>query len=151
MDQVRQVLRYHHYAYRTEQTYCYWILRFIKFHGCKTHPKDMGKSEIDSFLSDLATQGRVSAATQRQAMNAIVFLYRHVLDQPIADRIEPVRARRHARLPVIMTQEEVQQVLNMGHADVKTTEIYTHVMRKDLTAVMSPLDRLESRPVVPTD
>ncbi len=59
MDQVRQVLRYHHYAYRTEQTYCYWILRFIKFHGCKTHPKDMGKSEIDSFLSDLATQGRV--------------------------------------------------------------------------------------------
>jgi len=84
-------------------------------------------------------------------MNAIVFLYRHVLDQPIADRIEPVRARRHARLPVIMTQEEVQQVLNMGHAAVKTTEIYTHVMRKDLTAVTSPLDRLESRSVMPTD
>jgi len=112
MDQVRQVLRYHHYAYRTEQTYCDWILRFIKFHGCKTHPKDMGKSEIDSFLSNLATHGKVSAATQRQAMNAIVFLYRHVLDQPIEDRIEPVRARRHTRLPVIMTQEEVQQVLN---------------------------------------
>jgi len=72
----------------------------------------MGKSEIDSFLSHLATHGKVSAATQRQAMNAIVFLYQHVLDQPIADRIEPVRARRHNRLPVIMTQEEVQQVLN---------------------------------------
>ena len=112
MDQVRQVLRYHHYAYRTEHTYCDWILRFIKFHGSKTHPKDMGKIEIDSFLSDLATHGKVSAATQRQAMNAIVFLYRHVLDQPIEDRIEPVRARRHTRVPVVMTQEEVQRVLN---------------------------------------
>lgn len=50
MDQVRQVPRYHHYAYRTEHIYCDWILRFSKFHGCKTHPKDMGKSEIDSFL-----------------------------------------------------------------------------------------------------
>lgn len=74
MDQVRQVLRYHHYAYRTEHTYCDWILRFSKFHGCKTHPKDMGKIEIDSFLSNLATHGQVSAATQRQAMNSIVFL-----------------------------------------------------------------------------
>ena len=111
MDQVRQVLRYHHYAYRTEHTYCDWILRFIKFHGCKTHPNDMGKIEIDGFLSHLATHGKVSAATQRQAMNAIVFLYRQVLDQPIEDRIEPVRARRHTRLPVIMTQEEVVQVL----------------------------------------
>ena len=76
MDQVRQVLRYHHYAYRTEHTYCDWILRFIKFHGSKTHPKDMGKIEISSFLSDLATHGKLSAATQRQAMNAIVLLYR---------------------------------------------------------------------------
>jgi len=50
MDQVRQVPRYHHYAYRTEHTYCDWILRFIKLHGCKTHPKDMSKTEIDSFL-----------------------------------------------------------------------------------------------------
>ena len=112
MDQVRQVLRYHHYAYSTEHTYCDWILRFIKFHGSKIHPKDMGKTEIDSFLSDLATRGKVAAATQRQAMNAIVFLYKHVLDEPIEDRIEPVRARRHARLPVVMTQEEVQRVLS---------------------------------------
>jgi integron integrase len=111
MDQVRQVLRYHHYAYRTEQTYCDWILRFIRFHGSNIHPKDMGKTEIDGFLSHLATHGNVSAATQRQALNAIVFLYRQVLDQPFEDRIEPVRARRQSRLPVIMTQEEVQRVL----------------------------------------
>lgn len=53
MDQVRQVLRYHHYAYRTEQTYCEWILRYIKFHGSKTHPLNMGKIHIDAFLSHL--------------------------------------------------------------------------------------------------
>ena len=61
MDQTHQVLRYHHYAYRTEQTYCDWIIRFIKFHGGKTHPVNMGKAEIDAFLSHLATQGKVSA------------------------------------------------------------------------------------------
>jgi len=64
MDQVCQVLRYHHYAYRTEQTYCAWILRYIKFHGSKTLPAQMGKTQIDTFLSHLANYGRVSAATQ---------------------------------------------------------------------------------------
>jgi integrase len=111
MDQVRQVLRYHHYAYRTEQAYCDWILGFVKFHGSKSHPKDMSKAEIDGFLSHLATHGKVSAATQRQAVHAILFLYRQVLDQPIEDRIEPVKARRSRPLPVVMTQEQVQRVL----------------------------------------
>jgi len=112
MDQVRQVLRYHHYAYRTEQTYCDWILRYIKFHGGKTHPAQMGKTEIDAFLSHLAVHGRVSASTQRQALNAIVFLYRHVLDQPIEDQLEPVKAKKRFRPPVVMTQAEVQRVLS---------------------------------------
>jgi integron integrase len=111
MDQVKQVLRYHHYAYRTEQTYCNWILRYVKFHGGKTHPKDMGKKEVEGFLSHLASHGKVAASTQRQALNAIVFLYRNVLDQPIQGEIAPVRAKRHARVPVIMTQGEVQRVL----------------------------------------
>jgi hypothetical protein len=59
MDQVRQVLRYHYYAYRTEQTYCAGIPRYVKFHGTKTHPAHMGKTQIDTFLSHLATHGRV--------------------------------------------------------------------------------------------
>jgi hypothetical protein len=63
MGQVSQVLHYHHYAYRTEQTYCNCVLSFIKFHGEQTHPKDMGKTEIDAFLSHLATYGKVLAAT----------------------------------------------------------------------------------------
>jgi integrase len=112
LDQVREVLRYHHYAYRTEQTYCDWILRYIKFHGGKTHPAQMGKTQIDAFLSNLATKGRVSASTQRQALNAIVFLYRRVLDQPIEDQLEPVKAKKRSRPPVVMTQAEVQRVIS---------------------------------------
>ena len=72
MDQVRQVLRYHHYAYRTENTYCDWIVRYIKYFGAKKHPRDMGKTEIDAYLSHLATERKVSASTQRQALNAII-------------------------------------------------------------------------------
>ena len=111
MDQVRQVLRYHHYAYRTEQTYCDWIVRYIKFHGSQTHPTQMDKTHIESFLSHLDTQGQVSASTQKQALNAIIFLYRHVLDQPVDDQLEPVKAKRHVHPPTVMTQSEVQRVL----------------------------------------
>lgn len=111
MDQVRQVLRYHHYAYRTEQTYRDWILRYIRFHGANKHPENMGKIEIDAFLSHLAVNRKVSAATQKQALNAIVFLYRHVLDIDITGKIEPVRAKKRLRLPVVMSQREVQTVL----------------------------------------
>jgi len=115
MDQVRQVLRYHHYAYRTEQTYCDWIVRYIKYFGSKKHPRDMGKTEIDAFLSHLATNSKVSASTQRQALNAIIFLYRSVLDLPIEGQIEPTRAKRHPRPPVVMTKREVKRVLAHMH------------------------------------
>ena len=111
MDQVRQVLRYHHYAYRTEQTYCDWIARYIRFHNAKAHPKYMGKKEIEAFLSDLAVKQKVSAATQRQALNAIVFLYNRVLDLPIEGLIEHVRSKRKKLPPVVMSESEVKQVL----------------------------------------
>ena len=112
LDQARQVLRYHHYSYRTEQTYCDWIIRFIKFQNCQKHPKDMGKPEIESFLSHLATHRKVAASTQRQALNALIFLYRHVLDQHVGDDIAPVKAKKRPRPPVVMTKTEVRQVLN---------------------------------------
>lgn len=73
MNQVREVLRYHHYAYRTEQTYCQWILRYIHHYGGNTHPNLLGAQDIERFLSRLATVGKVSASTQRQALNALVF------------------------------------------------------------------------------
>ncbi|MFQ6606934.1 MAG: site-specific integrase [Fidelibacterota bacterium] len=112
MDQVRQVLRYHHYAYRTELTYCNWIVRYIKFHGSKKHPRDMGKCEIELYLHHLAEDKDASVATQRQAHNAIIFLYDQVLCFPVSESIEPVKAKQQRHLPVVMTQEEVKLVLN---------------------------------------
>jgi hypothetical protein len=74
----------------------------------------MGKSEIEAFLSHLATNRRVAASTQRQALNALVFLYKHVLEKPIGDNIAPVKAKKRRRPPVVMAKTEVRQVLNQG-------------------------------------
>ncbi|MFA6412635.1 MAG: phage integrase N-terminal SAM-like domain-containing protein [Syntrophales bacterium] len=110
MDQVREVLRYYHYAYRTEQTYCQWILRYIHYFGGKTHPRLLGEKDIEAFLSHLATAGKVAASTQRQALNALVFLYKYVLDIPLEDKIAPARSKRVASPPTVMTQAEVQRL-----------------------------------------
>jgi hypothetical protein len=109
LDQVRQVLRVRHYALTTEGCYVEWITRFILFHG-KRHPRDMGAAEVEQFLTDLAVRGHVSASTQNQALNALVFLYKQVLEIEL-ERIEAVRARRPKRLPVVLAPEEVQRVL----------------------------------------
>jgi len=111
MDQVREVLRYHHYAYRTEQTYCQWILRYIHRFGGKTHPRYLGAKDVEALLSHLATEGKVSGATQRQALNALVFLYRDVLDMPLDGEIAPARSKRLTRPPTVLTQAEVQRLL----------------------------------------
>ncbi len=110
MEQVHEVLRYHHYAYRTEKSYCDWIVRYIKFHGARVHPRDMGKAEVEAFLSHLAAHHRVSASTQRQALNALAFLYHRVLDKPLGKGIGAVRTRRRPSLPVVLTREEVKRV-----------------------------------------
>lgn len=80
LDQVRAAIRLRHYSLRTEEAYVQWIKRFIFFHD-KRHPLDMGEKEITQFLSALAVKGHVSASTQNQALCALLFLYRHVLDQ----------------------------------------------------------------------
>ena len=112
MDQVRQVLRYHHFAIATERTYCKWILRFIHHFGARRHPREMGAIEIETFLSHLASVDKVSAATQRQALNAIIFLYKHVFNRELAESITPVRARKRTRLPVVMSPDEIRRVLD---------------------------------------
>ncbi|MFO1429107.1 MAG: integron integrase [Candidatus Competibacteraceae bacterium] len=110
LDQVRDLIRLKHYSIRTEQAYLSWIRRFILFHH-KRHPKEMGKPEIEAFLTHLAVQENVAASTQNQAMNAILFLYRYVLKQDL-DWLEDVtRAKRPARLPVVLTVSDVQAVL----------------------------------------
>jgi integron integrase len=111
LDQVRDILRLKHYAYRTEETYVQWIRRYILFHN-KRHPKDMGVPEIEEFLTHLATTENVSASTQNQAFSALLFLYRHVLQLPLDDRIEALRARRSRYLPTVLTPEETRCIIN---------------------------------------
>ena len=110
IDRVRLAIRARHYSTRTEEAYVAWIKRFIFFHG-KRHPVEMGAEEVTCFLSSLALRERVSASTQNQALSALLFLYQRVLQQdlPWLDRI--VRAKRPSRLPVVLTQAEVQAVL----------------------------------------
>jgi integron integrase len=110
MDQVREVLRYHHYALRTEQTYCLWIKRFLAFYGMRRHPRELGAKDVERFLSDLAMKQEVAASTQRQALNAIIFLYRQVLDIELGE-IAPVRGRLKRRPPTVLTKAEVQRLL----------------------------------------
>jgi len=110
MDQVREVLRFHHYAYNTEKSYVSWILKFIRFHN-KKHPKDMGKPEVEAFLSHLAINRNVSASTQNQAFNAIVFLYRQVLGVDFDLDIRASRARKSAHLPVVLSRQQVGDII----------------------------------------
>lgn len=111
MDRYREELVVRHYARRTMQSYAHWVKRFLHFHGLR-HPREMGQAEINAFLSHLATEGQVSASTQNQALSALLFLYRHVLGVEDGDLKGVVRARRRQRLPVVLTPEEVRQVLD---------------------------------------
>ena len=110
LDQVRQAIRTRQYSYKTEKAYVGWIKRFIFFHD-KRHPAEMGEAEIARFLSSLATDRRVSASTQNQALNALLFLYHQVLFKNVGYVHGVVRARRPRRLPVVLTREEVRSIL----------------------------------------
>lgn len=110
LDQVRQQMRLRHYSLRTERTYVAWIKRYVHFHRLR-HPAEMGAAEVAAFLSHLATEGRVAAPTQNQALSAVLFLYRHVFGQELGTLEGLVRARRRRRLPVVLTPEEVEAVL----------------------------------------
>jgi integron integrase len=114
LDQVRHVLRFRHYSYRTEQTYVHWITRFIFFHD-KRHPREMGKAEVEQFLTALAVERQVSAATQNQAMHALLFLYREVLAQELDWLDDIVPAKPSQRLPTVLTQQEVRGLLSAVH------------------------------------
>jgi integron integrase len=109
-EQVREVMRFHHYSLRTEEAYWQWIKRFIFFHG-KRHPRELGTAEVSAFLSHLTTANDAARATQKQALNALVFLYTEVLLQPLGRLPEFRLAQRPPRLPVVLSREEVQQVL----------------------------------------
>ncbi|MBP9219001.1 MAG: integron integrase [Sterolibacterium sp.] len=113
LDQVRERLRLKHYSIRTETQYAQWIRRFILFHD-KRHPRELcelGAREVEAFLTHLAVEGNVAAATQNQALSALLFLYREVLEIDLPWLDDVVRAKRPARLPVVLTRSEVTAVL----------------------------------------
>lgn len=110
MDQVRMAIRRGHYSPRTEEAYCKWIVRYIRFHGTR-HPRELGHDQLIQFLDHLAVERRVAASTQNQALNSIVFLYRKVLEMDIEGQRDFVRARRPRRLPNVLSAGEVRQVL----------------------------------------
>lgn len=110
LDRVRERLRTLHYSRRTEEAYVGWIRRFIIFNG-KRHPQEMGAVEVRAFLSDLAVHRNVAASTQNQALSALLFLYGGVLAQPLDLRDDIVRAKAPKRVPVVLTPDEVRQVL----------------------------------------
>lgn len=110
LTQVRDAIRLRHYSRRTEEVYVQWIRRFIKYCDMR-HPRELGTGDVTRFLSSLAVEGHVSASTQNQALAALLFLYREVLKVPVGWLHAVVHAKRPARVPVVLTREEVRRVL----------------------------------------
>ena len=149
LDLVRDAIRRRNYSYRTEETYVHWIRRFIFFSG-KRHPQGLGQVEVTAFLNHLARERDVAAATQNQALSALLFLYREVLAQPLPWLDELDRAKRPSRVPTVLTRDEVRRLLGAmrGTKWLMASLLYGAGLRqaeclmlrvKDL---MSPLDRL---------
>lgn len=113
LDDVHRIMRLKHYSIHTERTYCDWIKQFVKFHRMSEKQQLFIDSEtkIEAFLTYLATDRNVAAATQNQAMNALVFLYKQVLEKPLEKRIDAIRASKNRHIPVVLSVEEVKQVL----------------------------------------
>jgi integron integrase len=106
LDQVRERARYLHYSLSTEKAYLYWVRFFVRWHGM-THPRDMGSSEVEAFLTMLATQRRVSSSTHNQALSALLFLYREVLALDLPWMANLQRPGYAKRIPTVLTREEV--------------------------------------------
>lgn len=114
LDQVRDIMRVKHYSIHTERTYCDWIKRYINFHGMSARSDlNNGEKKVEQFLTWLAVEKTVAPSTQNQAMNALVFLYKMVLKTPLTKEIDAVRARKKINVPVVMTRDEVRNVIDV--------------------------------------
>jgi integron integrase len=111
LDLVREKIQFKHYSYSTEKTYVHWIKHYILFHS-KKHPLEMGKTEIEEYLTKLATKDNVAPTTQNQAFSALLFLYKEVLGIDMSEwNIQALRAQERKHIPVVLTKEEVKTVL----------------------------------------
>src|SRR3954470_9711867 len=126
-----EAIRERHYSRRTGQAYWHWVRRFIFFHG-KRHPAELGAAEVSAFLSWLATERNVAAATQNQALSALLFLYKHVLGVALPWLDELVRAQRPVRLPTVLTEGEVRRLLAamQGGARIMASLLYGAGLRQ---------------------
>lgn len=111
IGQMRERLRYLHYSYRTEESYVYWAKFYIRFHGLK-HPRNLGKGDVEAFLTMLATQRKVSVSTHRQALSSLLFMYKEVLVQELPWLQEIGRPTPKRRIPAVLTIGEVQRLLS---------------------------------------
>jgi len=111
LDQIRDAIRLKHYSYSTEKTYVHWAKRFKMFHN-KRHPAEMGVAEVEAFLTYLAKEGNVSSSTQNQALNALLFLYRNVLQIDLPVPLHALRAKRSEHLPTVLSKDEVARLLS---------------------------------------
>lgn len=109
-EQFRNVIRLHRYSIRTEKTYWYWVRFYLRYHRMR-HPLEMGPAEVNEFLTWLAVKRNVAAATQNQALNALVFLYSKVLEQPLGDIGDAIRARKSIRIPTVLTHSEAVRII----------------------------------------
>ncbi len=110
LDLLRDRIRVKHYSIRTEQAYVQWVKRYLYFHGMR-HPKEMGKAEVEAFLTALAVERNVAASTQGQALAALLFLYKEVLNSELPWLDEVTRAKRPAKLPTVLTRDEVRDLV----------------------------------------
>lgn len=133
MDEVRGVMRRLHYSIHTERSYCDWIAQFVRFHKMESREELLGAgtAEIETFLSYLAEERNVAASTQNQALNALVFLYKRVLEQPLEGRIDAARASKTPRIPVVLTRDEVARLLPLidGQAGLIVRLLYGSGLR----------------------
>src|SRR6202167_3863781 len=111
LDQLRERIRYCHYSLKTEKAYVFWAKRYIRFHGLR-HPRDMGKAEVESFLTDLATSRKCAPSTHKQALAALLFLYREVLGVDLPWMTELGRPRGSVRIPVVLSRIEMAELLS---------------------------------------
>jgi len=111
MAEIRRTMRLHHYSFETEKSYTQWIRRYIIFHN-KRHPRNLGAEHIEAYLSHLATSVKVSASTPNQALSALLFLYKRVLDKDLPRLDDIIRAKRPVRIPVVLSRSEVSRVLD---------------------------------------
>lgn len=111
LESIRRAIRVKHYSYSTEKSYIDWARRYIIFHD-KRHPSELNERHVAEFLSYLAMERRISASTQNQALNALVFMYKHVLSRPLGEITHAVRAKRSRFIPVVLSRHEVGKLLH---------------------------------------